>query len=582
MEARRARWCIERAAEKSGALVIWMALTLAGLSIPRALVAAPRLSGSVLDELGQPVVSADLDFFQVGTKTRVDPTPPGAPAQSERTNLLGQYSLLVKPDTYDIRYQPPSGRTDLATVLISNVAIQGDTILTVTLPHGVPLSGVVRTRSGNPVPDVDLDLTDDATGRRVPTPGDNTGASGAYQVVIQPGTYTVSFTPPQGARLAAAQIRGVVVRGATRLEVTLEAGLEISGLVQDASGAPLGGVDIDVDDAATGERIHTVEDVTTPDGWFAVIVPEGRFDLTFVPPAGLALAAGIVRGVAVSADASLSAVTLAAGVQVRAEVRGPDGQPFPGAKALFFESQSSLRYPAPGAVAGGDGRFTIRLPPALYYVRILPPPSVALDPLEAGERLFESDTDVVWSFGGAVLHTLSVHLFVSTPDEPADGALLIWRSPRSGSPVASTVARDGLAEVDLPQGRYDVLIRIEPGLEPDSVFVESLELNGNQTLEFSFARDAVATRQPFLGPASPNPFREATRFRFLIPDGVPVRLAVYDVMGRLVRSGPLSSGGSDFEWNGSDASGRPAPAGHYIVRLESRNGVSSQRVVKVR
>jgi hypothetical protein len=134
----------------------------------------------------------------------------------------------------------------------------------VTLPLGYPLSGSVRAPDGAPVVGADLDVTNEATGERVPTPGDATGGSGAYRVVIEPGTYTVFISPPEGSRLVPAAISGVVVGGATTLDVTLENGFIVTGSVQDGSGSPLGGSDLDIDDRATGDRVWNPTDAVNP------------------------------------------------------------------------------------------------------------------------------------------------------------------------------------------------------------------------------------------------------------------------------------------------------------------------------
>jgi hypothetical protein len=44
---------------------------------------------------------------------------------------------------------------------------------------------------------------------------------------------------------------------------------------------------------------------------------------------------------------------------------------------------------------------------------------------------------------------------------------------------------------------------------------------------------------------------------------------VFDLHGRLVRAGELGIdlGAADIEWDGTDASGRPVPAGVYFLRV---------------
>ena len=96
---------------------------------------------------------------------------------------------------------------------------------------------------------------------------------------------------------------------------------------------------------------------------------------------------------------------------------------------------------------------------------------------------------------------------------------------------------------------------------------------------------------PFLS-ASPNPFNPRTTLRFNVAEAGAVRLDVYDVGGRRVRTlvdAPREAGTHAVTWNGRDASGRNAASGVYIARLtvtgESQatsNDVKVQRLTLVR
>jgi hypothetical protein len=79
---------------------------------------------------------------------------------------------------------------------------------------------------------------------------------------------------------------------------------------------------------------------------------------------------------------------------------------------------------------------------------------------------------------------------------------------------------------------------------------------------------------PFALEASrPNPFRDVTEISFSLPSDGPVRLAVYDVAGRLVQrlaeGERLPAGRHGRTWDGKDQSGRFAAPGVYYYRLEA-------------
>jgi hypothetical protein len=70
----------------------------------------------------------------------------------------------------------------------------------------------------------------------------------------------------------------------------------------------------------------------------------------------------------------------------------------------------------------------------------------------------------------------------------------------------------------------------------------------------------------------PNPFNPLTAIRFDLARGGSVRLAVYDVAGRLVRTlvaAELAPGCHETSWDGRDAAGRAVGSGNYFARLDA-------------
>lgn len=80
----------------------------------------------------------------------------------------------------------------------------------------------------------------------------------------------------------------------------------------------------------------------------------------------------------------------------------------------------------------------------------------------------------------------------------------------------------------------------------------------------------------------PNPFNPVTTIRFDLRNESVVRLTVYSVDGRRVRtlaSGPLSEGSHFIEWDGRDASGNQVSSGVYLYRLEAGVQVLTRKMV---
>jgi hypothetical protein len=85
--------------------------------------------------------------------------------------------------------------------------------------------------------------------------------------------------------------------------------------------------------------------------------------------------------------------------------------------------------------------------------------------------------------------------------------------------------------------------------------------------------------------ASPNPFNPRTTIRFDLPGDGPVRLAIFDPAGRLVRTlvdENAPAGRHEADWDGRDASGREVASGCYLARLEFGGKVATVRMGLVR
>jgi hypothetical protein len=87
-------------------------------------------------------------------------------------------------------------------------------------------------------------------------------------------------------------------------------------------------------------------------------------------------------------------------------------------------------------------------------------------------------------------------------------------------------------------------------------------------------------------PAQPSPFSRTTTICYELPAGGPVRLQIYDLAGRrvrtLVQQSAASPGAHRVVWDGRDAQGIPVPAGVYACRLEAGATRVTERVIRLR
>jgi len=95
----------------------------------------------------------------------------------------------------------------------------------------------------------------------------------------------------------------------------------------------------------------------------------------------------------------------------------------------------------------------------------------------------------------------------------------------------------------------------------------------------------VVPSQVALHANHPNPFNESTTLRYEIPDLSSVRLEIFDIMGRRVRTlvdGVGTAGAASATWDGDDTAGRSLSSGTYLARLEVGGYVLTRTMVLAR
>ncbi|MBI2504868.1 MAG: VCBS repeat-containing protein [Candidatus Latescibacteria bacterium] len=83
----------------------------------------------------------------------------------------------------------------------------------------------------------------------------------------------------------------------------------------------------------------------------------------------------------------------------------------------------------------------------------------------------------------------------------------------------------------------------------------------------------------------PNPFNEETAIQFTHPAAGWVKLAIYDIRGRRVRSlvdGWVEAGAAAVRWEGRDDQRRPVASGIYLCRLSAGKTVQVRKLVLLR
>jgi hypothetical protein len=103
------------------------------------------------------------------------------------------------------------------------------------------------------------------------------------------------------------------------------------------------------------------------------------------------------------------------------------------------------------------------------------------------------------------------------------------------------------------------------------LFVDDVELHTVEYLSTDERQSALPNTFA-LNQNYPNPFNPTTTISYALPQGVDVKVQVFDVRGRLVNTlvdGRQSAGYYDLQWQANDAVGNPLGTGMYLARIQA-------------
>ncbi|MBD3178315.1 MAG: T9SS type A sorting domain-containing protein [Candidatus Latescibacteria bacterium] len=250
----------------------------------------------------------------------------------------------------------------------------------------------------------------------------------------------------------------------------------------------------------------------------------------------------------------------------------------------------------------------------------------------------DSGGSALWTAGGELMCGSSGNQQdVAICEDGLGGIFLAWADNRSGTvkayahrvnasgciPTATLLQeyaaerRDNgvmiswtLSEID-PEVEFSILRASEPDMQYHQIPVERLSRDG---MSFSFTDTDcrpgsvysyrvsyhTGTETGLLfesGPVSipeaptslcqnmPNPFNPATTIEFTLSSRTPVRLAVFDVSGRMIKvlaEGTMPAGEHQVVWRGQDEQGNQASSGVYFYRLRTGAETLVRKMVLLR
>jgi hypothetical protein len=186
------------------------------------------------------------------------------------------------------------------------------------------------------------------------------------------------------------------------------------------------------------------------------------------------------------------------------------------------------------------------------------PPTVAVHAPDGGEVFTGGATTINWNAGDDI-GVVWTRILLSTdggktwPDTLTEGT---WNGAWEWTPPAVN----------------------EPSCRIKIICIDATLKEGSDTSDADFAISdltSVATETPLrlrLAANRPNPFNPRTNISFELPRAQRIRLSVFDLEGRFVRTlavGPHAAGSHTVSWDGTDQGGAQVASGLYFYRLET-------------
>ena len=179
----------------------------------------------------------------------------------------------------------------------------------------------------------------------------------------------------------------------------------------------------------------------------------------------------------------------------------------------------------------------------------------------------------------SVAGTVCGHITDADTGLPVAGAGVFVREPAgmyAGALAVSDAGGDWC--VDLAAGTYTLEFRVDDYV---TAYVGGVvAANDLSDVPVALTRAAVTFDPPW-----PNPASAGVKMRVHLARPAPLDLRIYDARGRLVQAwtaDTVENGAREYFWDGHDQSGRPAPAGLYLVRVRSGDTQTMRPVIMTR
>ena len=147
----------------------------------------------------------------------------------------------------------------------------------------------------------------------------------------------------------------------------------------------------------------------------------------------------------------------------------------------------------------------------------------------------------------------------------------------------------GVFSLQLPVGTYSVTATAT-GYDPQTI--PSVSISAGQTTTIAFSLVSVPANDPALPGLNtllldprPNPMASETLIQYSLAKAGPVKVGIFDIRGRLIRSWTDTSapaGISGLVWDGQNESGQAVSAGIYLLRLSAGEYQGAAKLILIK
>ncbi len=360
------------------------------------------------------------------------------------------------------------------------------------------LIGRLTDSLGNPVPQVNIDVFDSATGDELALTGDFTASDGTFAVVVPAGSYDVVALPPAPpvTLLVGARVDDVVVAGTFNLgTLVLEAGVVLSGRALRPGGSPAVGADLEGRDLDTNRDVVLTTAKTDLNGAFTTTAPPGGFRLSIDPGVDLPLAAPVMLELTLGGATNLGNIALPTGYFVSVTALQAGGAPVVGADVDAVDSATGQELLTSSDDTNGSGVASFVVPAGVFDLEVCAPTSTRLVPQIVTNVAVSGPTNagtVTLPIGRHLSGTVRSSAGVPIPNVDLD--LFLPGTDTKVLTCSDDTNASGQYLTTVPFGTFDALFEDVQSDCAEAVLIPNVTIAGDLTLNVDLTAPGLGCR----------------------------------------------------------------------------------------